>query len=703
MKPLIHQSIYPSVLRKLRDNSALAWASIGDAYAEIIFLQGKFTGFLLLIVTLHNPNIAVCGLIAVFIAFLFAIFLGLKESFLTSGYFIYNSLLVGFSIGFLFKLSIFVIFLLSVSAILTFLLALMISRLFYLYLNLPILSIPFTVVSSLIYLASAKFPNVYVTSVSGASNISQWVHFEPLEHYLIALGSIVFLPHWLPGLMMALILFCRSRIVFMFSVGGYFLGVWITSLLIGSWNLALVQSGHFNFILIAIALGSIFTIVSLRSIALAAIGVAVSTLIMGAANVFWAQYAIPIFTLPFILITLSMLYALRLSGRKWTPSIYKSVPEETLEHHLISANRIAPSIPIGLPFEGQWSVWQGFDGKWTHTGAWRYAYDFTIKDERGKTYRGLGKTPEQYYAFKKPVYSPVRGKVIAVVNTLPDNAIGVVDSINNWGNYVILWDERGIYVEISHFATGSIAVYEGQWIGMGDFLGLCGNSGYSPEPHIHIQVQSTHWIGAHTIPFCFHHYQHGDQYYAFGLPLEGENILRTFPNPNLSAQSVFLLGELLSYDVYEHERFIENITIIVRLEQDGTFYFSLGESKLYFCRDENQFRCLHLTGESRYLTVLYIACCHIPFTIQQGSCWEDVLQRSTLASKWSLFTQTLKYLFLQSEVGIKAQYQLTQSNVITGSICTNRTRGQLSSEVVLDKKLKFKSIRVDSLQLRRAG
>ena len=66
-----------------------------------------------------------------------------------------------------------------------------------------------------------------------------------------------------------------------------------------------------------------------------------------------------------------------------------------------------------------------------------------------------------YDAFQKPVLSPIRGWVVRVVRDLPDGAIGSVDSDHNWGNHVVLYDERGFYVEISHFAYNSIAVNQG--------------------------------------------------------------------------------------------------------------------------------------------------------------------------------------------------------------------------------------------------
>jgi len=105
-----------------------------------------------------------------------------------------------------------------------------------------------------------------------------------------------------------------------------------------------------------------------------------------------------------------------------------------------------------------------------------------IKKE-GKTYKDEGHFLEDYYAFGKDVISPINGYIIAIKSDLPDNFIGNVDRLNNWGK-------------------------------MGQIIAKCGNSGYSPEPHIHIQVQKYAVLGSETIPFTFIDYiENGKLYY----------------------------------------------------------------------------------------------------------------------------------------------------------------------------------------------
>ncbi len=208
----------------------------------------------------------------------------------------------------------------------------------------------------------------------------------------------------------------------------------------------------------------------------------------------------------------------------------KSSPEETLETFLFQGRRFNGNRPgISPPFEGEWSVWQGAAGQWTHQGNYCHAIDFIIVDEAGSPHMGDGYHPQDYHCFGKPVLSPVSGRVISLANTIPDNPVGRVDTENNWGNHVILQTEAGFFVELSHLCQGSIQARKGDWVTQGDLLGHCGNSGYSPQPHLHIQVQENGLLGASTLPFCFSGFIQASEYRINSLPCAGTLIKPVSP------------------------------------------------------------------------------------------------------------------------------------------------------------------------------
>lgn len=190
---------------------------------------------------------------------------------------------------------------------------------------------------------------------------------------------------------------------------------------------------------------------------------------------------------------------------------------------------------LSLPFAGVAYVSQGWDGQGpTHYGKWRYALDFIFLDTEGKSHRGDGDKPEDYYIWGTPVLAVAAGRVVAAVDGFSDNP-----PYQSWdekapsGNYVILDHDNGEFSEYSHFQKGSIAVKVGQAVERGQALGLVGNSGYSYEPHIHFQLQDSLDIQATTLPArfaVFYELFRGRVYEMVNrVPLEGEYVSHQRP------------------------------------------------------------------------------------------------------------------------------------------------------------------------------
>ena len=70
------------------------------------------------------------------------------------------------------------------------------------------------------------------------------------------------------------------------------------------------------------------------------------------------------------------------------------------------------------------------------------------------------------------------------------NNIGDVNLGDNWGNTIIIKHGDYLFSKISHIKEGSFKVRVGDYVKKGDVLAVCGNSGRSPEPHLHFQLQS---------------------------------------------------------------------------------------------------------------------------------------------------------------------------------------------------------------------
>ncbi len=614
------------------------------SYSAVLFNSSVFSGIVLLILTFLNPNVGFGGFVSVFSAYLFARLIGLKQEFLRLDYYIYNPLLVGLSLGYLFRVNSLSILLFAISGIVTFLLTYTLSSLFVRYLGLPVLSVPFVIVSSFFYLASSKFSNLFLdTLYPHLFTISDSELHMPsiIEGYFTSLGAIFFLPYPLEGLVIFFILLFVSRILLLLSILGFVCGVSVHALFIGSFSQALSDPSSFNYILTSMAVGGVFLLPSVRSYKFAVVSSVLSVPIVEGAKAFWESYSIPVFAFPFNLATHLMLYVLFSIGFKYAVQNYKGTPEKTLDYYLTVYRRFPfTGREISLPFSGRWTVWQSFDGEWTHKGAWRHAVDFVITDEKGKTYSGRGLTLTDYYAFGKPVLSPVDGHVVSVVSSVPDNPPGSVDREMNWGNYVVIKDDRGFYVLIAHLKRDSIRVKKGDYVAKGTLLGLCGNSGYSPQPHIHIQIQLSEKVGVPTVPFKFSSYVSDNTFFDVGLPMEGEKIEPVYPDKSVHRKLNFLLDSLHKYRMKSSKEdvFFE---LKVGMAADGTFFFTDGRARLYFGMKNSAFYFYHLDGDvSSPLRYFFFSSPKIPLVFKKNLAWKDFLPLQ------SVFSPLKRELFL---------------------------------------------------------
>lgn len=495
-----------------------------------------------------------------------------------------------------------------------------------------------------------------------------------------------------------------SRILWMLSMMGYYGGTFLTGLMTGSMESAFSDPTHFNYILIAMAVGGVFLIPSPKSYALAMVAVGVSTVLLSACKSFWALYGIPIFTLPFNMITLCFIYVLRWIQFPLVSTHIKSTPEATLDHYLSHQlrKRGYPQT-FHLPFSGEWTVWQGFDGKWTHQGSWRYAYDFLIQDDEGKSHRYQGLELENYYAYRRPVLSPARGRVTLVINELPDNPIGTVDRLHNWGNVVMIQDITGVFVEISHFSYQSIRVAVGDWVEPGTFLGLCGNSGYSPQPHIHIQVQAVAELGGYTIPFSFMGYRQELIFHLNEVPQESEKITAMSPQKAHDFALTFMLDQTFTYEIWKRGKRHGTLTLLVKMAPDGIFYFQTDAGKLYFTKYEQAFYCHSVEGDDPYLKAFFMAMSHIPLGYVPQLQWEDYLTVDLLFGPIRRALILLTTSFFHSINKIRVCYRFTSPQVIEGSVQSSLWKWTQTTLVRLDPAGGINELRVGTLHLKRVS
>ena len=497
------------------------------SYSMLFFSQHRGLAALLLLATWAHPWAGAAGLAAAALAVGGARLGGFSREWTDLGAYSFNALLVGLALPLYFAPGPGLVALVGVGAGLALLLSVALGG----WLGgrgLPFLSLPFVLVMWVLLLASRQLPvapaetNVYWLNEAYAlggprfAAAARWAGEAnwppPLAIYLRALSAVLLQDSPWAGLLVALGLLWHSRIAFALS-GLAFGGAWGLAMFVGSpmGGVGAYNLGA-NYVVAAVAVGGVFALPSVGSYGWALLSLPLTAVFLAAAEALLRPLGVgglPALSLPYCLTSLLFLYVLLLREKpgKWlvlTP-VQRYSPEANLYAHLAGQDRRAAAlaaVPLALPFLGEWRCTQGYaDGGPTHQGPWGQALDFVITDAEGQTYQGNGRALNDFYCYDKPVLAPADGVVEEVVQHLPDNPIGHVDTRHNWGNTVVLRHAPGLYSQLSHLRAHSVRVRPGQAVRRGEVLATCGSSGRSPEPHLHFQVQATPAVGSPTLPY----------------------------------------------------------------------------------------------------------------------------------------------------------------------------------------------------------
>ena len=252
---------------------------------------------------------------------------------------------------------------------------------------------------------------------------------------------------------------------------------------------------------------------------------------------------------------------------------------------------------------GSWTVSQGYEGSITHKGDWQHALDFVLKDLDDKSYQLPGVKPEDYYCFNKPVLAVADGQVEEAIGYIEDNAIGQVNLQQNWGNTIVIKHAENLYSKVSHLKKNSIKVKAGDYVKQGDIIALCGNSGRSPEPHLHFQIQCTPYIGSKTYPYPFAYFtvEGQTELKTFEVPQEGATIERPEINPYLKNAFHFQPGYVAT--VAGDNGHTETWEVFTDDFNSTYFFCHENQAVAYFVSNANVFYFTRFYGERS--TLLY--------------------------------------------------------------------------------------------------
>lgn len=648
-----------------------------NSYSQVFFSDNKLFGAILLVVSFFDIWAGFSGLFAVLTTIFTAFLLGYSEFNVKKGTYGFNSLLVGLGTGLTFSPGIESLIIVLFASIITFIITITLEGLFAKY-YLPFLSVPFLLGMWMVILASRDLTalgisergiytanELYQIGGKALIDIYQWFDYTEwplfITTYLLSLGAIFFQYNILAGILIALGILIYSRISFLLSVIGFataflfydFIGADIT------------QYGYtyigFNFILTAIALGGHFLVPNKYSFLWVILLLPIVVLFTLSLSKFLLPYQLSVFSLPFNIVVLLFLYFLKLRVKR--PIKLKEVvtqlnsPEKNLYFQEQAEKRFKwlEYFPISLPFRGEWTISQAEDGELTHQGDWKYAWDFVITDKKDIQFTKTGDYSEDYHCYNKTIIAPANGTVVDIIDGIEDNVIGDVNLVQNWGNSLVIKHTEYLFSQLSHLKKGSFKVKKGDSVKKGDILAHCGNSGRSPYPHVHFQMQSTPFIGSKTINHPIDHFIKSDiegyTFNSYSKPSLNDKV-SNIETADLIKNALNLIpGQKLIYQLTK-----EDSAIVTEKWEVKTDYYN---NTYIFCEQTNSYAHLFNDGSVHYfksfagdknsaLYHYYLALYHIPLGFYKSMELVDKFPPNAVVNKIKMIIQDFIAPFYQA-------------------------------------------------------
>jgi len=636
-----------------------------NSYAILFFSQNKVLGVLLLVVSFFNPLAGATGLGCVLLSMGIVSVMGYDKESIRMGFYSFNALLLGIGFGTFYLFSTAFLVWIFVACVMVTMLSVTLAYALGKQ-GLPLLSLPFVItfwllllaVNSIYHMGLEQRNSAVLNEINNIGEGSVYIlpgilNFIKLPHYFTlffrALSAVLFQNSVITGIIISIGLLIHSRINFSLLVLA-FIAACLFNKFTGTYadGISYYHLGS-NLIMAAGAIGSFFLIPSVRSYLWALVSIPVSFLLINGLSRVFGIYDLPILSLPFCVVTILFLcfFRLRINAGKLQLTILQHYsPERNLYQYLNGKERLADLnyFNLNLPFMGVWTVSQGYDGSITHKADWGKALDFVIEDEEHQTYKYPGTRLEHFYSYNKPVLACGDGTIEEVVNHVADNELGQVNTIENWGNTVVIKHLNGLYSKVSHLKKNSVKVKAGDFVKQGDMLGMCGNSGRSPEPHLHFQVQVTPYIGSKTIAYPFAYYvdqkDPQDKLRSFKIPTEGTELSAV--EINTTIKQAFKLQPGYMATVITPNRDAEYFEVFTDAFNQTYIYSKTTGATAYFINNGTAFYFTSFYGDQNSLLYFfYLAAYKVIFTTDAAISVTDTYPLQLLTDKAALWLQDL--------------------------------------------------------------
>ncbi|MCF8368311.1 MAG: urea transporter [Bacteroidales bacterium] len=700
-----------------------------NSYTQVFFSNNRVFAVILLAVSFLDFYAGLGGLLAILVSNTTSYLIGFNRHNIRMGYYGFNSLLVGLGLGIYYAPGAEFFLILLFTSVFTLFVTIMFEGIIGKY-GLPYLSLSFLIGIWVVTLASREFsalsiserglfvPNeLYgfggpmVISIYNWFNSLPW--YESVLIYFRSLGAILFQYNLFAGILIAIGILIYSRISFLLSLIGFFFAYLFYQYVGGNiYELSYSYIG-FNFILTSIAIGGFYNIPSKYSFLWVILITPLISITITSTMAVLALFQLSIFSLPFNIIVLLFMYILKFRERNYrNPEIVihqQFSPEKNLYSHINNLERYADLkyIPVSLPFWGEWTVTQAHNGEFTHKEGWAHAWDFEIKDDNLQTFKNNGNLVEDYYCFNKPIIAPADGIIREIIDWVDDNEIGDMNLEQNWGNTIIVKHDEKLYSKLSHLKKNSAKVKIGEHVKKGDILGYVGNSGRSPEPHLHFQMQETPFIGSKTLDYPIGHYMlKGENKFDlkfYQKPLKGDLVSNIEKDLNLSKAFHFVPGQTLKFSVLQGND-TERKTVLWEVQSDmynnTWIYCKDSRSKAWFKNDGNLHYFTHFEGNQKSLLFyFYLGAYKVTGGFYKNLVINDKLPVHVLNKRGLIFLQDFIapfYIFINNHFRLeflKRKSSITDSSISFASSVAVKNGNNLNRQLNFEFEIESKHIK----------
>ena len=655
-------------------------STILNSYSQIFFSESKIFAAILILVSFIDVWAGAAGLVAVLTVNILAYVMGYDKTSIKKGHYGFNALLVGLGTGLSFAPSIELLMVVFFVSIFTLFITIAIQGFLSKY-GLPFLSIPFLFGIWAILLSTNNFTalglsergiytynELYAFGGNALVNFYDWFSNlnlpDSLRIYFLSLGAIFFQNNILAGILISIGLIYYSRIAFSLSVIGFFAAFMFYKFIGADFSELGYTFIGFNYILTAIAIGSYFFLASWKSYLWTILLLPVTVIITAGLAQIFDIWLLSIYSLPFNIIVILFIYVLKLRTTKkqylTDYFVKQSNPEKTIyvNKTAIEENKSKLFFPVSLPFWGEWSVMQAQDGEYTHKNDWKHAWDFIIIDKNKKQYKNDGNVVEDYFCYGKSIIAPADGIVSDIFDGIDDNKIGEINTIKNWGNSIVIKHTNLLYSQISHIKKDSFKVKNGDFVKKGDVLAVVGNSGHSPYPHMHFQLQATPYVGSKTLDYPLFNYivKNDDKkkLITFSKPELNQNIVSAKADEILQNAFNFIPGQKIQSQIE-----INNIKEVYTWEVYKNYlnqtylYCHKTKSTAYYVSDDAGFYFTNYYGNKKTpLFLFYKSLYSVKKSYCDGIQHDSLIRPDVFFNKFSLIFQDFIapfYLFLKTK------------------------------------------------------